>query len=95
LPHRVADRQIAQIDRDQLDDIGHQHGAELGDVAPFEVHDAIVAAQPIEQLTDTGVDRVDAHGTTFEQRRREASRARADIECDPAGNRNAQHVEGV
>ena len=88
-------RQIGQIEGDEIDEVRYDGTAQRPDVVTFEVPDTSVGSEPAPQLPDADVHRIDTSRTSVEQRGREAAGAGADVDGNPVGDRNGQCVQRV
>ena len=68
LGHGADEREVRDVDRDDLDGLGEERRVELAEVRPLEVDDARVLPERPEELSVAGVDGVDATRSGVEQR---------------------------
>jgi hypothetical protein len=95
LKNRRGDGEVRQIHGDDLDRLRDVRGRQLSEVGPLEADDPAVLSQRAAQLTVSGVDRVDAARSSVEERLREPTGCRAEIDDDAAGRVDIEHAQRV
>src|SRR5438132_3700063 len=73
LRKRVGEREVGEVDGDEVDRLRHEPARQLAEVRALEVHDARIGAQRAEELAVTRVDGVHAGRSPLEQDRGEAA----------------------
>ena len=93
LRYGLDEREVGDVDRDDVDRFGDHCERQVAEVRALEVHHSRIATERTEQLAVSGVDGVDTEGSGPEEDLREASGGRADIERNDAANLDAEGIE--
>jgi len=94
LRHGFGEREVGDVDRDDVDCFRDECACQSAEVRALEVHHARVAPERTEQLAVADVDRVHATRALPKKDPREAAGRRADVERDAAVNVHAEGSEG-
>jgi hypothetical protein len=92
---RPGHRQIAEVEGDEVDRLGHERPVDHRQIVALEVDDARILPQPAAELVEADVDRVDAAGAVAQQRGGEAAGRGADVDRGAAAHGHGQRVEGI
>ncbi len=93
LRHGERQREVRQIQRDEVERLRHHVDREVCDVRPLQHDDALVLPERASQLPVSDVDGVDAGDADLQQRRREAAGRRADIERDRSARVDVEPIQ--
>jgi len=95
LGYGIGQSEVAQIHCEELHGLSNELSAQMGDIRSFKVDDTRIEAESSQQLTHSGIDGVHTSRGPVEQRGREATRTRTDINRDTVGDRHTERVERV
>jgi hypothetical protein len=79
-------RQVRQVHRHDLDEVGHHVRPEDAEIRALQRDDARILAQRAQQLAVPCIDGIDARGPGLEQHAGEPARRSAHVEGDAAGD---------
>lgn len=83
-------REIGDVDGQDLDGLRYEAAVECGDIGGFKVHHARILAERAEELPEPGVHRIHARGARLEEDSGEATGSRTEVE---AGSTRNQDIE--
>ncbi len=83
----VRDRQIGEVDRDDVDGFAEPIGSELGKVRALKIGDPRILAKRSKELTMSRIERVDMARPSLQKRNSEAAGRGADVERNATRDR--------